>query len=209
LKKIFLENKTILTGPASDFEEAGLSGGFSPSDEASLWNGINAFLKSDEKKLFIYSNEEAKVIGRLGKLWGFIRAGGGVVKNENDEWLLILRKGLWDLPKGKLDPGESPEKGALREVEEECGLSGLTITGAAVHGYHFYRERKKPLLKETWWFPMEVAGSPALYPQKEEAIEKAIWANHERAIQLLEGSYPNIKDMLNRMYPELFSFKID
>ena len=58
-------------------------------------------------------------------------AGGYVVRRTpkgNLKVLTIFRRGLWDLPKGKLDPGESPEKGAVREVSEEVGIKKKSIT---------------------------------------------------------------------------------
>jgi len=54
-------------------------------------------------------------------------AAGGVVFREGDEGIeivLVSRRasGLFALPKGKVDPGESIEETALREVREESGL---------------------------------------------------------------------------------------
>lgn len=57
----------------------------------------------------------------------FILAAGGLVKNTEDQWLLIFRLGKWDLPKGKLENGETPEAAALREVEEECGIKNCQL----------------------------------------------------------------------------------
>ena len=51
-----------------------------------------------------------------------IIAAGGLVTNENNELLMIFRRGKWDLPKGKLDKGETIEECAIREVEEETGI---------------------------------------------------------------------------------------
>ena len=39
-----------------------------------------------------------------------------------DAYLFILRNVVWDIPKGKLEKGETPELAAVREIEEECGL---------------------------------------------------------------------------------------
>ena len=44
------------------------------------------------------------------KKFTLVQAAGGLVKNESDEILLIFRRGKWDLPKGKLDKGESLEE---------------------------------------------------------------------------------------------------
>ena len=56
-----------------------------------------------------------------------IQAGGGLVLNEQNELLFIFRRGSWDLPKGKVDLGETIEACALREVEEETGVKNLTL----------------------------------------------------------------------------------
>jgi 8-oxo-dGTP pyrophosphatase MutT (NUDIX family) len=47
-----------------------------------------------------------------------IIAAGGLVFNDRNELLMIYRRGFWDLPKGKLDPGERIEACAIREVQE-------------------------------------------------------------------------------------------
>ncbi len=68
-----------------------------------------------------------------------ILAAGGLVLNEKGEVLFMFRKGKWDLPKGKLDPGETMDACALREVMEETGLVQVELKnflldhGAPVH----------------------------------------------------------------------------
>ena len=52
-----------------------------------------------------------------------LEAGGGIVFNKRGEFLVIERRGVWDLPKGKVDAGETIEEAAVREVREECGLT--------------------------------------------------------------------------------------
>jgi NUDIX domain len=66
------------------------------------------------------------------KLWADFRscftelpAAGGCVFNEQQELLVFFRRGSWDLPKGKIDPGETPEQASVREVQEETGLVNL------------------------------------------------------------------------------------
>ena len=67
---------------------------------------------------------------------------GSLVVNNNNEILLIFRKGMWDLPKGKLEIEELPSQGALRETSEETGLklkklkvkSKLTTTSHLLNG---------------------------------------------------------------------------
>ena len=56
-----------------------------------------------------------------------VNAAGGLVTNKKGEFLLIRRSGLWDLPKGHQEAGEALEDTALREVEEETGVRGLSL----------------------------------------------------------------------------------
>lgn len=103
-------------------------------------------------------------------------AGGFVMRPGTPEpdVLLIFRRGLWDLPKGKLDPGESVEAAALREVREEVGLGVVHLRralGATVHGYP---ERGSYRVKTTHWFLMETP-ERTFTPQADEDIEAARW----------------------------------
>ena len=80
-------------------------------------------------------------------------AAGGYVKNKSREILFIKRNGIWDLPKGKLENNESLFKCAEREVEEECGVSGLEIINELPSTYHCYQTKKgKWILKRTYWY---------------------------------------------------------
>jgi len=47
----------------------------------------------------------------------------------NDDKMLILKshKGYWDLPKGKLDAGETAKQAALRETFEETGIKDIEL----------------------------------------------------------------------------------
>ena len=72
------------------------------------------------------------------KKFTIVQAAGGMVKNEKNETLLIFRRGKWDLPKGKLDKGESLEECAVREVEEETGLKNVKLVSPLIITYHTY-----------------------------------------------------------------------
>lgn len=105
-----------------------------------------------------------------------VAAAGGVVRHAADDRVLaIYRRGSWDLPKGKIDPGEDAPTAALREVREETGLSELTLGPALPDTYHVYRDRKeRRVLKPTYWFAMTTSETK-LVPQAEEDIERAEW----------------------------------
>ncbi|MFQ8804791.1 MAG: NUDIX hydrolase [Alistipes indistinctus] len=102
----------------------------------------------------------------------FIEAGGGVTADPQGNLLLIFRNGRWDLPKGKLEPGERIEDCAVREVGEECGLSGLQLGAFVAHTYHCYRMHGEWVLKRTSWYRMRYGGSQRPQPQTVEELPK-------------------------------------
>src|SRR4030095_3659462 len=102
------------------------------------------------------------------KKFTLIQAAGGLVLNEKKEILLILRRGKWDMPKGKLDKGEKLEDCAIREVEEETGLKKVELISPLTITYHTYHEGTKYILKESHWYQMKVAGEQKLIPETNE-----------------------------------------
>jgi 8-oxo-dGTP pyrophosphatase MutT (NUDIX family) len=125
-----------------------------------------------------------------------IDAGGGVVYNENDEVLLILRRGKWDLPKGKLDPGESIIDCALREVIEETGLKNLTLLDKLTSSMYCYREKGQLVLKQVQWYKMRTKDRHQLTPQAEEDITEIKWINLQELDPYLQNTYDTIKEVL-------------
>ena len=130
------------------------------------------------------------------KKFTIIPAGGGLVSNDNGEYLLILRRGKWDLPKGKLDEGETIEECAVREVQEETGLQQVNITAPLLITYHTYHEGTKFVLKESHWYDMRAAGKQATTPQTEEDIQQIIWAPVQELGSYTGNTFPSIRDVL-------------
>ena len=122
-------------------------------------------------------------------------AAGGLVTNEQGEYCCILHHGYWTLPKGHLDPGESAPEAALREVEEETGLTALRLGTALESTYHTFAKKKDWILKTTHWYRMQVPGSPKLVPQLEENIEQARWMSKSQWLELAPQSYPQIRQL--------------
>ena len=113
-----------------------------------------------------------------------ITAGGGyVMRSDRDEpeVLMIYRRGLWDLPKGKLDEGESIEECAMREVREEVGIKRLFMKGALGNTMHGYPTRTKYKVKTTHWYHMETP-ERQFVPQITEDIEDVQWVPWSNAI---------------------------
>lgn len=103
-----------------------------------------------------------------------LEAAGGYVLNDQDQLLVFFRRGSWDLPKGKIDPGESPEQAAVREVMEETGLRHVQLGPHLADTWHTYSQKGKRILKKTWWFRMRTTDTELL-PQTEEDIEQIQW----------------------------------
>lgn len=129
-----------------------------------------------------------------------IIAAGGLVTNDNNELLMIFRRGKWDLPKGKLDEGETIEECALREVEEETGLSNIQLGVFLGVTYHEYFDTwlNKDAIKESHWYAMKVNGETTLTPQTEEHITEITWADEATVNKYLENSYPNIVEIIEK-----------
>ncbi|MDP3180639.1 MAG: NUDIX domain-containing protein [Bacteroidota bacterium] len=144
----------------------------------------------------------------LNQLWNYfcnrfveIPASGGFVKNDSDSFLFIKRLGVWDLPKGKIEKKETPEEAAIREVGEECGLSGLQIIRQLDSTYHIYRSPylnypENLVLKETKWFLMHYTGNEILVPEREEDIEEVRWFTPAEFDQVLTNTYSSLRDLL-------------
>ncbi|MBX9783435.1 MAG: NUDIX hydrolase [Chitinophagaceae bacterium] len=125
-----------------------------------------------------------------------VTAAGGLVENEKGELLLIHRRGKWDLPKGKLDKGESIEQCAVREVEEETGLKNIELKAPVTVTYHTYDEFGKHILKDSHWFKMKVNGHQQLIPQTEEDITQLKWVKKKELGEYLKNTFPSVKDVL-------------
>jgi ADP-ribose pyrophosphatase YjhB (NUDIX family) len=139
----------------------------------------------------------------LCSFYQMIGAAGGLVRHPVGKYLFIRRFGKWDLPKGKIEPGETPEKAAVREVSEECGISGLRITREQPSTYHTYRLDGQRVMKRTWWFAMEYAGTLETVPQTEEGITEAVWLVPSRFDMVMENTYRSIAELIGEMsWPE-------
>jgi len=107
-----------------------------------------------------------------------VKAGGGYVTRRVDGdvvLLLIHRRGVWDLPKGKLDPGETIEECALREVKEEVGIGNLALRHPLGTTHHAYPDGDAYAVKVTHWYLMETP-ERSFEPERREGIRRVAWA---------------------------------
>lgn len=145
------------------------------------------------KKAFLYHPDEKEVLKKLKEKLPVVKAGGGLVYNKAGEALFIFRNGKWDLPKGGMEKGEDIEETALREVEEETGVTGLKIVQKLQKTYHVFKRNGTYKLKITHWFEMKTSFSGMLVGQANEGIEKVAWLKPGEIKEVLGNSYENIK----------------
>ena len=139
------------------------------------------------------------VLKQVKKMFKIIKAGGGVVKNNNDQILFIYRLKKWDLPKGKLDKGETIRDCAKREVEEETKVK-VNLKQKIISTWHTYTRNKKFILKKTTWFKMDCVDDSKMKPQKKEKIEKVEWMNNSTIKEILLSSYKTLNHVMIEYY---------
>ena len=145
------------------------------------------------QKAYLYHPDEKEIMKMLKEKIPVNKAGGGLVYNKKGEVLFILRNGKWDLPKGGIEKGEEIDQTAIREVEEETGVSGLKINKKLQKTYHVFIRNGKYKLKIVHWFEMQTDFEGIPMPQEEEGIEKVAWLNPDEIKEALKNSYENIK----------------
>lgn len=146
----------------------------------------------------VFRDEHAWQVYLADKM--IIEAAGGMVFNPKGELMMMLRHGQWDMPKGKLDEGETIEACALREVEEETGISNLRLCGKLQTTYHTYAFQGRTVLKPSHWYKMEYAGNQDFVPQTEEDITELRWVDKIEAAELAQKAFPSIKEMIDKYY---------
>jgi 8-oxo-dGTP pyrophosphatase MutT (NUDIX family) len=128
-------------------------------------------------------------------------AGGLVYHPKSDSYLWIKRLGLWDLPKGKIEQGESSKDAAIREIIEECGLTGkLSLKHRICSTYHVYEFKNKSILKKNNWYYLEYEGDLTTKPQEEESITEVQWIKKEAFDRCLSQTYPSIQEVILHVF---------
>ena len=117
-----------------------------------------------------------------------IEAAGGVVMRDGEVALVHRpRYDDWTLPKGKLDPGESFEDAAVREVEEETGIRGRLVRELPATTYNVIG---RPKVVRYWLMDVEHEGS--FVPNDE--TDQLRWVPADEALRLL--TYDRDRDVL-------------
>jgi 8-oxo-dGTP pyrophosphatase MutT (NUDIX family) len=125
-----------------------------------------------------------------------IQAAGGFVYT-GEQLLLIFRRGKWDLPKGKLDEGETLETCAIREIQEETGVKDLVLEQPLCITYHTYHQEGRHILKESHWYLVQAQGAQPFSPQFDEDIDKCEWVNFNQLGKYMSNTHASIFDVVN------------
>ncbi len=114
---------------------------------------------------------------------------GGVVIRKNSGTLEVLlikdRFGRWTWPKGHIEPGETPERAALREINEETGLNTLRVEAKLGEQQYYFLSGDDSISKTVYVFLVEAKFGEPLNIQRSE-ITRGAWFSEEDALETIE-----------------------
>ena len=160
--------------------------------------------------LTLAMNNELEIAGFINELKKSFQqelaAGGVVFTKDFKKVLLIKRRGVWELPKGKRDANERAQQTAVREVQEETGLKEMEIITSYKTTQHVFRKYGNNFFKITQWYIMQASENQQLIPQAEENIELAHWFELSEAL-LMFPMFRLVYDMLSELKNSLSLYR--
>jgi 8-oxo-dGTP pyrophosphatase MutT (NUDIX family) len=189
--KIFIINNLVIIGNKSIKPKNAISISADNINDKNAYSKLKSLIKLNLNKVFFIEGGKSE-IAKFESLFQIRKAGGGIVFNEDGDILLIKRNGVWDLPKGHLEKGESMQECAIREVQEETGLKEIELKNLVDISRHIYKLKGNPVIKESHWYLMEAKKPSQFTPQTEEGIEKVIWVNPKDLPEYYENMWQSI-----------------
>jgi 8-oxo-dGTP pyrophosphatase MutT (NUDIX family) len=195
--KVHFENRFILISPEPDrLQKYGLFHKFHDTNE--LYKIIADFQTDKTITAINIFGPDIKHIWKIFRIYFTeVGAAGGLVMHKSGRYLFIEKKGRLDLPKGHIEKGEEPEACALREVSEECGITGHSIMKPICPSYHTYSWEGISYLKKTSWFLMKYDGEMVIKPQASEGITKVQWLFPDELNIIKGDAWLSLMDLIN------------
>lgn len=199
--KVFLNDRLIEISASANSKKNNLVVKFEKTATGEdVQNWFSEFIDQRSGKVILVHSDPERLFQLFRSVFLEVPAAGGVVKYK-DKLLFIFRNGKWDLPKGKIDNGETPELTALREVSEECGISGQQIVKQLPSTFHIYKSpyaktKGQWIFKETYWFEMVYDGVDKVAPQTEEGITEVKWFRKNELEEVRTNTYENLKQII-------------
>jgi L-threonylcarbamoyladenylate synthase len=190
--KVFIENREVIF--TNKLDSLGGKSFIDFSVDRSLINDLVPFIlkHSEIDQVYVLVNKNELNFNELFHEFIQIEAAGGIVQYK-DDFLFIKRNGFWDIPKGKLDPEESFESAAEREIEEECGVKHLTRKAFICSTYHTFYSKDKWHIKNTKWYHFTTTIHQDIICQEEEGITEAIWLSKSFFFEIENSTFTSIK----------------
>lgn len=194
--KVFIENKSLIF---SQFKPKGKNNLIIKSE---LIKNIDVDVlplllnNSENKEVIVFSKNIEEEFKRIFKEYDKVEAAGGIVRRKK-KLLFIKRNGVWDLPKGKLEDDENIADGAVREIEEECGIKHPVVDQQIGITYHTYDYKGIPTIKKTYWFSLDYTGTKETVGQIEEGITKVKWFRSDELKKVRKNTYASIGEIID------------
>lgn len=194
--KVFIDNREVLFTESNPQIGNYVTVSADTLDEISLDFPNKTGTTDQHQSIVVLCKSLENDFNRLFRNYEKIDAAGGIVKN-GKKYLFIKRNGFWDIPKGKVDEGESIEQAAVREIEEECGISGLKLKELILTTFHTYDYHGTPTIKKTYWYYMDYHGDEKCVPQAEEGITKVKWFAKDQLDKVRKNTFLSILEVVD------------
>jgi 8-oxo-dGTP pyrophosphatase MutT (NUDIX family) len=195
--KVFLNDRILFIGNSVQNVDQSCLLQVKADNKKAIQQACVLFLNDEQKhNVFLQVDSDVKPHVLLSSTFKIVKAAGGLVVNNRNEILCIRRWGVWDLPKGKIDKGETKSNAALREVAEETGIDCLVLQQRLTVTYHIYQSKfhnNEWILKPTYWYSMLALNNEEPVPQVNEDITEACWLSASKIkMMVLPNTYPSL-----------------
>ncbi len=194
--KVFKDNCSLILASSTDIPHVEGAITLCIKNIDDIANIIDLHCIGSAQTIIILFKSKEELINKFESLYNIRTAAGGWVYNSEGDLLMINRQNHWDIPKGHIEEGENLEQCAIREVEEETGVSNLIIESYLGVSRHIFRynENEAEILKESHWFKMKTNYRGNLLPQLEEEIIEVKWLTESDIEKLTSTMWPSLSD---------------